>query len=271
MADSSQTRLIGTTTHSHRASKHGPLRAASAVHHGMGNAAPEKGHCRMGRAAGCEQVDPALTPCCFLSTCQTRGTRNNTPLHKETVTLRRRDGAWKALPAAPGGPSGQHFGSAAALPRGSATPRPRPSPPGATRSSAGTPRIPPWERRGRSSPGDGSAAMGARRGALSDVRPSRPPAARCRLRPRPPSCPQSVSRWEGTSPALTHGDGGCGDSGGQEAGPGRASTAAPSGRPARSPGAVCADRRRPVPARRLSRRGSCARTRRPAISISPER
>lgn len=124
MADSSQTRLIGTTTHSHRASKHGPLRAGSAVHHGMGNAAPEKGHCRMGRAAGCGQVDPALTPCCFLSTCQTRGTRNNTPLHKETVTLRRRDGAWKALPAAPGGPS-----RAALRERSGAAPRLRHPPP----------------------------------------------------------------------------------------------------------------------------------------------
>lgn len=169
-----------------------------------------------------------------------------------------------------GRPGGSFAGSTSGAQRRCPAAPPPPAPVLPHPEPRGAARAPLESRRGKGVDG-AHPAMGARRGALSDVRPSRPPAARCRLRPRPPSCPQSVSRWEGTSPALTHGDGGCGDSGGQEAGPGRASTAAPSGRPARSPGAVCADRRRPVPARRLSRRGSCARTRRPAISISPER
>lgn len=188
MTDSSQTRLIGTITHSHGVSKHGLLRAASAVHQGVGKAAPEKGHCWTGRAAGCGQVDPALTPCCFLSTCQTRAAHNNTPLHKETVTLHRRNGAWKALPAAPWGSflPGQRYGIAAA--------GPPPAPSFLTRSHEQQRGHLPkaavgnaWTELTRRAGSD--AAMGARSGAASDVLPGRPPAARSRLRPRPPALP----------------------------------------------------------------------------------
>lgn len=271
MTDSSQTRLIGTTTHSHGVSKHGSLRTASAVHQGVGKAAPEKGHRWTWRAAGCGQVDPALTPCCFSSTCQTRAALNNTPLHKETVTPHRRWGVESSAGRAAGS-----LPSRAALwdGSGSATSRSRLSPPGATNSSAVTSRIQLWETRGRSSPGEQGAALRWERGGEQ-----RATSCRADLRPRGAGsvparrrCPQSVSRWEGASPALTHGDGGCGDIGGQEAEPGRASEAAPSGRPARSPGP--ADRCRPAPARRrLSRRVGRVPTRRaplaPGVNCSP--